>query len=81
MKSVRLHQGSTVIIRPTSTVAKMNGIKTKEVPDLLAAWEEMHAVKRRKDGGFDIIKRVAPGDPQAVGIVRRRQMARKIVGD
>lgn len=83
MKSVRLHRPparsghpGSVTVRSVATVAKMNGIKLTDVPDLLAAWEEMGAVRKRPDGGYDVLKEVAPKDPRALGIVLRRTAKR-----
>jgi hypothetical protein len=80
MKSVRLHRGrGSVTIRSVSTVAKMNGISPRQVPDLLAAWGEMGAIKKRPDGGFDVLKEVLPKDPRALKIVLRRTAKRPAV--
>lgn len=82
MKSVRIHRKTgSVTVRSVSTVAKMNGIKPTEVPHLLAAWEELGAVRKRSDGGYDVLKEVPPRDPRAIAIVLRRTAKRPAVED
>jgi hypothetical protein len=76
VKSIRLHRGSKVTVTPVATVARMNGITIREVPALLAAWQKMRAIKPRPDGGFDVIKHVAPKDPTALRLLNAAPAAR-----
>lgn len=72
MKSVRYHrQDGRVIIQPVHRCAKQNGIKVREVPALIEAWVQMKAVKKRSDGGIDVVRWIDPKDPQALGLMRK----------
>jgi hypothetical protein len=72
VKSVRYHrQDGHVTIQPVHRTAKQNGIKVKEVPALIEAWRRLGAIKKRPDGGIDIIRFIDPKDPQALALMRK----------
>lgn len=74
MKAVRFHNpDGKVVLQPVNRTALQNGIKVSDVPALISAWEQMGAIRRRPDGGLDVIRFIEPKDPQALAEMRRIQ--------
>lgn len=58
--------GSLLSDKPVHVVARINGVRPRQVPALILAWQDMGAIVPRIGGGWIVRRIVAAGDPEAL---------------
>jgi len=70
-KMVRFHhQDGSKHLEPMARFAAANGTDIRGAKAILAYWESKRHITRRKDGGFDVHRRMPRQDPATMNYLR-----------